>query len=71
MLHLWEKYEIDYLKDEALAGLRHDYPRDLSLSKGLDDRNIQIECTQTPAVDILNLTFECSLFSTMPVVYFG
>lgn len=71
MLRLGKKYEIDYLADEALARLKHDYPRNLSLYKGLGDLNTQIEYTQTLAVDVLNLTFECSLSSIMPVVCFG
>lgn len=70
MLRLGKKYEIDYLRDEALTRLTSEFPRTLKEMQLLPPEYSYIKHQKGILYDIINLARETAVYSILPVAFY-
>ncbi|KAJ7449094.1 hypothetical protein B0H11DRAFT_336704 [Mycena galericulata] len=66
MLRLGQKYDIRKAKDDALERIHSVFPKDFEKWKSTPDDLVQIDSDPSLCIDLLNLCYECGIYSSIP-----
>ncbi|KAJ7432196.1 hypothetical protein B0H11DRAFT_820730 [Mycena galericulata] len=70
MLRLGRKYEIAQAEEDALARIRYEFPADYAAFNALDADMTRIKYHKGIYCDLLNLAYECGVYSSVPLLAF-
>ncbi|KAJ7108756.1 hypothetical protein C8R44DRAFT_714111 [Mycena epipterygia] len=68
LLRLGRKYDIPEVKQDALSRIHYEFPSDLETWTAIGDGDTKIECHVGIYVDLLNLAYECGIYSSIPTL---
>ncbi|KAJ7449092.1 hypothetical protein B0H11DRAFT_2079537 [Mycena galericulata] len=71
MLRLGRKYDIPKAKDDALERIHSEFPNDFKEWESMPDAFVQIDHDPAICIDLLNLCYECGIYSSIPTLAFS